>query len=96
MIVAVRDLVLEEAGKGDVVLIGHGGHGLMRSLDRSVPRITVLLYAGVDWRGGKSQNVSAYRTRMRGAASPGSTTLAPNICNTITGASRTTHAAAAR
>src|SRR5690242_12965629 len=30
---AVRDLVAEEAGKGDVVLIGHGGPGLMRSID---------------------------------------------------------------
>jgi len=47
---AVRALVIEEAAKGDVVLIGHGGPGLMRSIDASIPRFTVLLYAGAEWR----------------------------------------------
>jgi len=46
---AARELIVETASGGDVVVIGHGGPVLLRPFERA-QKLMILLYAGVDWR----------------------------------------------
>ncbi len=49
LIVAARTLVAESARDGHVVVIGHGGPGLLRNVGRA-DKLMILLHAGRDWR----------------------------------------------
>jgi cytidylate kinase len=47
---AVRTLVLEQAQRGHVVVIGHGGVSLLGWRPTDIPVISILLQAGREWR----------------------------------------------
>ncbi|HEV3085596.1 MAG TPA: cytidylate kinase-like family protein [Candidatus Elarobacter sp.] len=46
----VREIVLEHAAKGDVVVIGHGGVSLLGWRPAGIPVLAILLRAGRAWR----------------------------------------------
>jgi cytidylate kinase len=50
---AVRSLVLEQAQKGHVVVIGHGGVSMLGWRPTNIPVLAILLQAGRDWRVGQ-------------------------------------------
>jgi cytidylate kinase len=50
IIEAVRNLVLERAADGDVIVIGHGGIGLLGWRPSGIPVLAILLQAGREWR----------------------------------------------
>lgn len=47
---AVRALVLEQAGKGHTVVIGHGGVSMLGWRPTNIPVLSILLQAGKEWR----------------------------------------------
>jgi cytidylate kinase len=47
---AVRALVLEQAGAGHVVVIGHGGVSMLGWRPTNIPVLSILLQAGLEWR----------------------------------------------
>lgn len=50
IIESVRNLVLERAESGHVVVIGHGGRSLLGWRPSGQPTLSILLHAGRDWR----------------------------------------------
>jgi len=47
---AVRALVLEQAGNGHTVVIGHGGVSMLGWRPTNIPVLSILLQAGKEWR----------------------------------------------
>jgi cytidylate kinase len=50
IVTAVRDIVIEEAQRGHVVVIGHGGVSLLGWRPSGIPVLAILLRAGRAWR----------------------------------------------
>jgi cytidylate kinase len=50
IIATVREIVMEHAGRGDVVVIGHGGRSMLGWRPAGVPVLAILLRASRAWR----------------------------------------------